>query len=133
MSTGIIVDTSVWIDFFNHPQSSITFYVKNLLRNRRVTMVGMILSELLQGIKTSKESRLVQQSLAKLPYLEIIRDDWQKAGELSTALRRKGLTLPLSDLVIGAIAVRTGLEIFTTDQHFKKIPGLTLHQIPKTN
>ncbi len=133
MSTGIIVDTSVWVDFFNHPQSSITFYVKNLLRNRRVTMVGMILSELLQGIKNPKENRLVQQSLAKLPYLEIIRDDWQKAGELSAALRRKGLTLPLSDLVIGAIAIRTSLEIFTTDQHFKKIPGLTLHQIPKTS
>ena len=133
MSTGIIIDTSVWIDFFNHPQSLITLQLKTLLRNRRVILVGMVLAELLQGIKTHREARLVQQSLGKLPYLEMTRDDWQQAGELSASLRRKGTTLPLSDLVIGAMAIKAGLEIFTTDPHFKKIPGLKIHQIPKSN
>ncbi len=133
MSTGTIVDTSVWIDFFNHPQSPLTFHVQTLLRNRRVVLVGMVLAELLQGIKTPKEARLVQQSLGKLPYLEMTRDDWQQAGELSASLRRKGITLPLSDLVIGAIAIREGVDIFTADPHFKKIPGLKIHQIPKSS
>ena len=133
MSTGIIVDTSVWIDFFNHPQSPITFHVQTLLRNRQVILVGMVLAELLQGIKTPKETRLVQQSLGKLPYLEMTRDDWQQAGELSAPLRRKGTTLPLTDLVIGAMAIKAGLEIFTVDPHFKKIPGIKIHQLPESN
>jgi tRNA(fMet)-specific endonuclease VapC len=132
MNTGIIIDTSVWIDFFNQPQSLLTFHVKTLLRNRRVVLVGMVLAELLQGIKTPKEARLVQQSLGKLPFLEMTRDDWQQAGELSSSLRRKGITLPLSDLIVGAIAIREGVDIFTADPHFKKIPGLKIHQISKS-
>jgi tRNA(fMet)-specific endonuclease VapC len=133
MSTGIIVDTSVWIDFFNQPQSPLTFHVQTLLRDRRVILVGMVLAELLQGIKTPKEARLVQQSLGKLPYLEMTRYDWEQAGELSASLRRKGITLPLSDLIVGSIAIREGVDIFTADPHFKKIPGLKIHQIPKSS
>ncbi len=128
MSIGIIVDTSVWIDFFNHPQSPLTLFVQTLLRNRRVILVGMVLAEILQGIKNPKEASIVQQSLEKLPFLEMTREDWKKAGNLSATLRRKGLTIPLSDLIIGALAVKEGLEILTTDPHFKKIPGLKIHQ-----
>lgn len=97
MNTGIIVDTSVWIVFFNHPQSPLTNYLKSLLRNRRVILVGMVLAELMPGIKTPKEAGLVQQHLRKLPYLEMTRDDWLRAGELSASLRLKGTPLPLSD------------------------------------
>jgi predicted nucleic acid-binding protein len=128
MSIGIIVDTSVWIDFFNHPQAPLTLYVKTLLRNRQVILVGMVLAEILQGIKNPKEASTVQQSLEKLPFLEMTREDWKKAGDLSATLRRKGLTIPLSDLIIGALAVKESLEILTTDPHFKKIPGLKIHQ-----
>jgi tRNA(fMet)-specific endonuclease VapC len=133
MSTGIIVDTSIWIDFFNHPQSPHTIYLKTLLRNRRVILVGMVLAELLQGIKTPKEARLVQLSLGKLPYLEMAQDDWKQAGELSASLRRKGTTLPLSDLVIGSMAIREDAELFSADPHFKKIPGLKNHQISQSS
>jgi len=133
MSTGIVVDTSVWIDFFNQPQSPLTLHVQNLLRDRRVVLVGMVLAEILQGIKNSKEALLVRQSLERLPYLETTREDWQQAGELSASLRRKGQTIPLSDLIIGTMAIREGLEIFTTDPHFKKITGLTIHQPIKSN
>jgi predicted nucleic acid-binding protein len=132
MSTGTVVDTSIWIEFFNHPDSPLTVHLQTLLRNRRVILVGMVLAEILQGIKTPKEAGLVQQSLKKLPYLEMTRDDWQRAGDLSASLRRKGLTVPLSDLVIGVVAIREGVDIFTTDPHFKKIPSLKIHQIPKS-
>jgi predicted nucleic acid-binding protein len=65
--------------------------------------------------------------------VEMTRDDWQQAGDLSASLRRKGITIPLSDLVIGLLAVRAGVEILTTDPHFKKIPGLIIHPVTETN
>jgi|LGVF01.1.fsa_nt_gb predicted nucleic acid-binding protein len=90
-------------------------------------MVGMVLAEILQGIKVQKEAMLVKESLNKLPYLEMTRDIWEKAGEISAFLRRKGVTIPLSDLIISALAISGGYEVFTIDPHFGQVHGLKLH------
>ena len=127
MNTGIIVDTCVWIEFFRKPESDLTVYLKGQLRERRVTMVGMVLAEILQGIKVQKEARLVKENLKKLPYLEMTRDIWEKAGEISASLRRKGITIPLSDLIISALAISVDYEVFTIDPHFEQVHGLKLH------
>ncbi len=42
MNTGIIVDTCVWIEFFRNPESAVTLRLNNLLRERRVIMVGIV-------------------------------------------------------------------------------------------
>jgi hypothetical protein len=130
MNTGIIVDTCVWIDFFREPESEITFHLKSLLRERKVIMVGMVMAEILQGVKATKEANLVKQSLEKLPYLEITRNIWEAAGEISASLRGTGITIPLSDLIIAAVALSGNHEIFTIDPHFYKVDGLRLHNVP---
>ena len=130
MNNGIIVDTCVWIEFFREPESEFTLHLKDLLRERKVMMVGMVMAEILQGVKAPKEANLVKQSLTKLPYLEITRDIWVTAGEISASLRSTGITIPLSDLIIAAITISGGHEIFTIDPHFNKVDGLKLHNIP---
>ena len=127
MNTRIIVDTCVWIDFFRRPASELAMHLKSLLRERKVTMTGMVLAEILQGIKSTKESRLVKESLDKLPYVEMNRDAWKKAGEISASLRRKGLTIPLSDLIVVSLAISEGCEVFTVDSHFEQVKGLKLY------
>jgi hypothetical protein len=87
----------------------------------------MVLAELLQGIRNPKEGVLVRRSLETLPYTETTRSAWQKAGEISAALRSKGVTVPLSDLVIAAVALGEGCEVFTVDPHFELVPQLKLH------
>lgn len=129
MSTGIIVDTCVWIEFFREPESEFTLHLKSLLRERKVIMVGMVMAEILQGVKSPKEANLVEQNLAKLPYLEITREIWVTAGKMSASLRSTGNTIPLSDLVIAAMALSGNHAIFTVDQNFTKIDGLRLHNI----
>ena len=127
MNTGIIVDTCVWIEFFRKPESDLTVHLKGLLRERRVTMVGMVLAEILQDIKAQKEAMLVKENLKRLPYLEMTRDIWEKAGEISAFLRRKRVTIPLSDLMIAALALSGGYEVFTIDPHFEQVNGLKLY------
>lgn len=90
-------------------------------------MVGTVLAEILQGIKVQKEARLVKESLNKLPYLEMTRDIWEKAGEISASPRRKGITIPLSDLIIAALALSGGYEVFTIDPHFEQVHGLKFY------
>ena len=87
----------------------------------------MALAEILQGIKVQKEAMLVKESLNKLPYLEMTRDIWEKAGEMSASLRRKGITMPLSDLIIAALAISGGYEVFTIDPRFEQVHGLKLY------
>ena len=128
MNTRIIVDTSVWIEFFRKPESGLTARLKSLLKERRVTMVGMVLAEILQGVKIRKDATLVRKSFEKLPYLEMTRDIWEKAGEISASLRNQGTTIPLSDLIIAALAISNDHAIFTIDPHFKKVKGLTLYE-----
>ena len=129
MNTMIIVDTSVWIEFFRNAESELTLHLKDLLRRRIVVMVGVVLAEILQGIKQKKEENLVKKHFQKLPYEEISREIWAKSGHLSASLRRKGITIPLTDLIIAAIALSKGYEVFTIDPHFTKVGGLMLHSL----
>jgi hypothetical protein len=128
MNTGIIVDTCVWIEFFRNPQSPVTLRLSTLLRERRVIMVGMVLAEIIQGVKVPKEAKLVRENLKKLSYLEMTLDIWEKAGEISASLRKNGITIPLTDLIIAAMALSEDLEVFTIDPHFKEVHGLRLYK-----
>ncbi|MBW1783705.1 MAG: PIN domain-containing protein [Deltaproteobacteria bacterium] len=128
MNTGIIVDTCVWIEFFRNQESKLTQHLKGLLRERNVIMVGMVMAEILQGVKDPKEAALVKQNLEKLPYLEMTREVWEAAGEISASLRLTGITMPLSDLIIAGIALSGDHEIFSIDPHFEKVDGLRLHK-----
>lgn len=127
MNTGIIVDTCVWIEFFRNPEAPLTLCFNTLLRERRVIMVGVVLAEIIQGVKIPKEAKLVRENLKKLSYLEMTLDTWEKAGEISASLRKNGITIPLTDLIIAAMALSEDLEVFTVDPHFKEVPGLRLH------
>ena len=90
-------------------------------------MVGMIVAEILQGIKVPEEAKLVRQGLEKLPYLEMTRNVWKKAGEISASLHTKGITIPLSDLIIAALELSEDQEIFTSDPYFKEVWWLRFH------
>ncbi len=120
---GSIVDTSIWIDFFKGVASVKAFMNERILKDR-VFICGPILFELLQGIKSSEEKEIVKEALLSLPYLEITIQDWEGAASLSRDLRTKGITLPLTDLLIGQLAKKNNLEVVSFDPHFDQIPGL---------
>ena len=86
----------------------------------------MIIYELMQGTKSSEEVNLLSV-LAALDYIEMTPDLWTKAGSMSAGLRAKGITLPMSDLLIGAIALERRLKVLTVDTHFESISGIKLH------
>jgi hypothetical protein len=128
MNTKIIADTSVWMEFFRNEDSPISEYLKHLLRVGQIALTGMIRAEILQGIRSPRKARLVRSNLESLPFVEVRKKVWQHAGEMSARLRKKGLTIPLSDILIASAAIIEGYEVFATDPHFEKIPGLILHR-----
>jgi predicted nucleic acid-binding protein len=122
MSTRIIADTSVWIEFFRDEKCLISTHLQGLLRSGRVALTGMVLAEILQGVKGARAAARVSKSLEPLSFMEMNRKEWQMAGEMSASLRRKGVTIPLSDILVASAALNQDCEVFTTDPHFDSIP-----------
>lgn len=128
----VIADTSVWIPFFNRPDSPEKAALDLLIDADEVALVGVVLAELLQGCRTQSERDSLSDALLALPYHEVTQSTWLQAGDLSVHLLRRGVTLPLSDLIIAALAIERDCRVYSLDTHFKKIPGLRLYSSAST-
>lgn len=125
---GVIVDTSVFIEFLKGNEqygSEIT----RLLEKNRVFSTGIIIAELMQGLKNLKEEQYLAELITAVNIVEIATDLWVETGTISLSLRRKGINLPLTDVAIAALAIEHNLQIFTLDKHFELIPGIELYKI----
>ncbi|MCK8825701.1 PIN domain-containing protein [Fuchsiella alkaliacetigena] len=94
--TKIIVDTSIWIEYFKNSPEVVAVIEENLIENN-IFVAGPIISELLQGVKSEKEYEKLLNCIDAIPFLEGKVQDWKKAGKISFNLRRKGITIPLTD------------------------------------
>lgn len=123
-SGRVLVDTSVWIDFFRKvdPWHSM---VMHLIAEGRVCLTGIILAELMQGAKSEKELAVLRDFVHVFPFFPDSPKVWQAAGELSFLLRRKGKTVGLADCFIASVAREGSAEILTRDTHFDLIKGET--------
>ncbi len=117
------MDTSAWVDYFRGT-SSAAAAVATLVEKGRASICGVIFYELIQGTKSQEEAAQLSAVLSGLHYMEMTPDLWISAGGISAGLRRKGITLPMSDLLIGAMAMEHELEVLTLDDHFDAIPGV---------
>jgi len=100
-----------------------------LLLENAVSTCGVVMFEVLQRIKSEGEKNKILGVLASLPYVEMTIKLWQRAADLSILLKKNGVSLPLSDIFIAAIATENDLSIYTLDNHFKQIPNLKLHSL----
>lgn len=123
---GVLIDTSVWIEFFRNREANLVNRVRKLIKSNQAYLCGVILSELLQGIKNEEERMMVTKALLGLPYIETGRELWEEAGNISLELRQKGHLIPLTDIFPAVLAIHHNLEIFTLDVHFQLIPGVNL-------
>ena len=123
---GVLIDTSVLIEFFKG-QKNVSDAVSNLLQTNKGAGTGIIIAELLQGMKNLKEEFAITDLIEGMHIFEVSTDTWISAGRIALGLRRKGINLPLTDVAIAALAVEHNLQIFTLDKHFEQIPGVKIY------
>lgn len=126
--SGILADTSVWIEFFKS-RSVIGDRLEALIIENSVWSCGVVMFELLQGVKSEAEKSVILDTLSNLSYVEMSPSLWQKSATLAASLKKKGITLPLTDIFISSIALEYNLSIFTLDKHFRQVPGLKIYKI----
>lgn len=130
----IVVDTSVWVDFFNYSSGSAGTELERLISvSEQIALTGLILTEVLQGLTRNVE--VVEEHLSRWPVLEPqSRKTYEQAAEIFRLARAKGSMIATVDAVITAIALENRAEIFTLDKDFARISqltGLVVHQIAR--
>lgn len=116
----VLIDTSVWIEFFRKKEPYYSV-VNKLIDEDRICCSGLILAELIRGAKSEKEISLLKDFLYVFDFLKEDTVVWEKAGELSYRLRKKGISAGLSDCIIAVLASLNKVLLFTLDKDFSKI------------
>ena len=125
----VVADTSIWIDYLRGRDSRVADAVARLIDDADIGLVGVVLLELLRGTRGEAEQRRLEEQLQGAAFIEMTRDTWRRAGLLMAELDSQGMPIPVSDLIVAAIAMENGHEVFTRDKrHFERIPGLRLYQ-----
>ncbi len=124
----VLIDTGIWSAFFTKPGSSEKQALDILLDEDRVALTGPVLAEVLRGFRRADQADWVASRLRLAHYIEPTWDDWRNAAALGRELAATEYDIPLTDLVVAALARRVQAFVFTSDPHFDLIPGLKRHR-----
>lgn len=124
----MIVDTSVWIDFFNgHPSSQAQRLTRAIEDNEPISLPGLVLTEILLGLQNDDEAKRIAQLLEAFHDVpEPSRADHMAAAALYRACRTKGVRIRSTvDCVIAQLCLRDGQALLAKDRDFDRIAELT--------
>ncbi|TLY66133.1 MAG: PIN domain nuclease [Gammaproteobacteria bacterium] len=120
----ILVDTSVWIDYFNgYPSAEADLLTLCIAEARPVVLAGLVLTETLQGVRDADHAERVRRVLSAFELApELARSDYEQAAAIYRACGARGTT-PRSaiDCLIAQLCLRYGYELLTRDRDFEAI------------
>jgi predicted nucleic acid-binding protein len=102
----------MWVPFFNRPGSSVKHAVDTLLDDDRAALVGPIVTEVLLGFRRDDHADWVASVLRGLHFFDPSWAEWRGAARLGRQLAADGHVLPLSDLVIAAVALERQIAVY---------------------
>jgi predicted nucleic acid-binding protein len=116
-----LVDTSAWVEFLRGTGSDTHRAVRNLLEDDApVHTTDVVMMEILAGARDEDHHQQLRRLLARCNYLPVDGlASYEAAADLYRACRQAGETVrALTDCVIGAVALRTGVSILHNDRDF---------------
>jgi hypothetical protein len=116
----ILVDTSVWIDYFNGRESAKTNTLDSALADDTVAIGDIIFLEILQGFKNNKDYNRAKKSLSSLGQYEMLgRNMVTKCADNYRTLRKKGITIrKTTDLIIATFCIDNKIPLLYSDRDF---------------
>lgn len=115
----VLVDTTVWIEFFRRTSTAPWRAVLvDLLERDAVVLVDPIVAELLYGVRTEPERAVVLDLAAGTRSLPVDLQTWIASGDLGRSWRSRGRTLSLVDCLLATVAMREGCPLWTLDEDF---------------
>ena len=116
----IVVDTSVWVPFFNGVRNTQTTTLLSLLGNRKVIVGDVILTEVLQGFRSQRDYESAKRLMTRVPAEEMLGEQAAiAAADSYRLLRRRGITIRKTiDVIIATDCVREGHTLLHDDRDF---------------
>jgi predicted nucleic acid-binding protein len=127
----ILVDTSVWINYFAGKHSQPTdALIKAIKDSDDLCTCGLIMTEVLQGIRSDKEYDRIKFLLSQLIYLPAAKQMFIRASAIYRMIRKNGQTIrsPI-DCIIASICIEHKASILHDDKDYSVIAQHTSLQI----
>lgn len=118
MSVGLIVDTSVWIDFFGGRTIPL---LEDALALGTVVLPPIVVAELVSGARKKSDRMALVDLLEDLPIHETPRDHWIRVGELRRRLMEKGNPISTPDAHVAQCALDRDAPLLSRDHAFSTI------------
>jgi len=122
---AVLVDTSVWIDFFNSSKSSPESEILQqlIVNDRSIFLCPVIYQEILQGIRDDRTFEHIQEMLLDFDMLDFAwMNVTNQAIDIYRTLRKKGVTIRKSnDCLIAAYAILADVQLLHKDRDFAVI------------
>lgn len=119
-----LIDTSAWVEYFRATGSRVNVQVRSLLDSRRQLHTSeVIVMEVLAGARDEAHTAQLRALLARCEFVAIEGlGDYEQAAGIYRSCRRAGETVrALTDCLIAAVAIRTGIDVLQSDRDFDAI------------
>jgi predicted nucleic acid-binding protein len=116
----ILVDSSVWIDYFNGKKTKKTDWLDASLGSITIIMGDLILTEVLQGFQNDEDFRIARDLLLPLPFMAMGGQVLALESAMNyRSLRKKGVTARKTiDVMIGTFCIHYQLPLLHEDKDF---------------
>jgi predicted nucleic acid-binding protein len=116
----VLIDTTVWIDFFAGRRLPHVTALERLIKGKEdICICGIILTEVLQGIREDNEFRKTKELFNTMIFLPMPYSVFLDAAEMHSTLRRKGITIRNSiDCMIASVAIENDIILLHNDRDF---------------
>lgn len=126
MPEPVLIDTSAWIEALRpEGDETVRREVRSLLEDGAAVFCDLVLLELWNGARGSRERQYLEELERELPTLATTDEVWERSKDLARSCRQKGLTIPATDLLIAACAEHHGARLLHRDDHFDRIRETT--------
>jgi len=117
----ILVDSSVWIDYFTGTDNKSTNTLHNILGLKPVAVGDLILIEVLQGFRHDKDYKTARALFDDVSIFEMLGTEMAlKSADNFRALRKKGITVrKTADVIIASFCIEQKLPLLFSDKDFK--------------
>ena len=116
----MVVDSSVWIDYFNGKITKQTNLLHSLLGNELIVIGDLILTEVLQGFQNDKDFKKAGELLDSLIFRQMLGKELVvKSAKNYRRLRKKGVTVRKTiDVIIATFCIANNLPLLHSDRDF---------------
>jgi predicted nucleic acid-binding protein len=123
----ILADTSAWVEYLRRTGSPVNVRLRELIAAGSVATTDVVVMEVLAGARDDLQRQRLRTLLGQCEYLRTSApEDFERAATVSAVCRRSGFTIrALTDCLLAAVALRSGVAVLHADRDFAAIARCT--------